>query len=92
MADNGRGISEQDIPRAFQRFEDVGVTSGSGLGGSIVDAVARSYGGPLDLRPAHPGPIAILSLAVQRDQPASVSVGMFHELSTGQSQRKRRIA
>ncbi|MEM1303044.1 MAG: sensor histidine kinase [Pseudomonadota bacterium] len=63
VQDNGRGIPPKDIPRAFQRFEDVGATSGSGLGVSIVDAVARSHGGALELTPADPGLRATVTIA-----------------------------
>jgi len=66
VADDGRGIAAADIPRAFERFEDVSATTGSGLGVSIVDAVARSHGGDLQLVPADKGQRglrAVISLA-----------------------------
>jgi len=48
VRDRGRGIAVDDLPRIFDRFyRAVGVRSqsGSGLGLSIVDEIARSHGG-----------------------------------------------
>lgn len=55
VSDDGSGISKADIPRAFERFELVAPTSGSGLGVSIVDAVARAHRGHFTLAPQSPG-------------------------------------
>lgn len=62
VTDNGRGMSEADLPRAFTRFELVSSTSRSGLGVSIVDAVARAHGGHLTLSRHSPGLRASLFL------------------------------
>jgi two-component system sensor histidine kinase MprB len=48
VRDRGRGIADDDLPRIFDRFYravDVRSQSGSGLGLSIVDEIARSHGG-----------------------------------------------
>jgi signal transduction histidine kinase len=58
VADDGPGISDEDKPKAAQRFFRGDLsrgTPGVGLGLSIVDAVARLHGGFLDLADNHPG-------------------------------------
>ncbi|WP_300037480.1 sensor histidine kinase [uncultured Roseobacter sp.] len=47
--DNGRGLSEQDLSRAMQRFVQVSETSVNGLGLSIAEAVAKGHGGEFRL-------------------------------------------
>ncbi|MEL7105782.1 MAG: sensor histidine kinase [Pseudomonadota bacterium] len=64
VTDNGSGMSDADVPRAFKRFELVAPTSGSGLGVSIVDAVARAHGGKLSLAPMSPGLRADVTLPI----------------------------
>ncbi|MEO0487413.1 MAG: sensor histidine kinase [Pseudomonadota bacterium] len=55
VMDNGAGLGDADTSRALKRFEQLGATSGSGLGLSIVDAVMRGHGGTLDIINTHPG-------------------------------------
>ena len=48
VADNGVGISKEDLPKIFQRFfrgDQSRSLSGSGLGLSLVQAVVRAHGG-----------------------------------------------
>ena len=65
VADQGPGIPEADRERATQRFfrgESARSTPGSGLGLSLVQAVATLHGGTLVLEDNEPGLRATLSL------------------------------
>ena len=65
VADQGAGIPEADLARAAERFfrgESARNTPGSGLGLSLVQAVAHLHGGSLRLADAAPGLVAILTL------------------------------
>ena len=57
VADNGPGVPEDIAPTLFERFvRGAGDRGGSfGLGLAIVDAVARSHGGTVELAPSEPG-------------------------------------
>ncbi|MEM7295249.1 MAG: sensor histidine kinase [Pseudomonadota bacterium] len=55
VADNGTGIPAGSMAAARKRFEQLGRSSGSGLGLSIVEAVARAHGGTLVLSGNGPG-------------------------------------
>jgi len=53
VGDRGRGISDDDVERIFDRFYravDVRTQPGSGLGLSIVDEIVRSHGGSVFAR------------------------------------------
>ena len=57
VADNGRGMSEEDAARAFDPFyraPDTRDLPGTGLGLSIVERVAKASGGAISLE-THPG-------------------------------------
>jgi signal transduction histidine kinase len=65
VTDHGPGIPEADRGRAIDRFyrgEAARSTPGSGLGLSLVQAVAQLHGGTLTLEDAHPGLRAVLRL------------------------------
>lgn len=65
VADNGPGIAEADRGRVVERFvrlEQSRSEPGSGLGLSLVSAVARLHGGELRLEDNRPGLKAVLSL------------------------------
>jgi signal transduction histidine kinase len=65
VADNGPGIAEADRARVVERFvrlETSRSEPGSGLGLSLVSAVARLHGGELILRDNNPGLKAIIAL------------------------------
>ncbi len=65
VADQGPGIPEADREQATQRFfrgESARSTPGSGLGLSLVQAVATLHGGVLLLADNHPGLAATLTL------------------------------
>lgn len=69
VADRGPGIPEPDRRRATERFfrgESARNTPGSGLGLSLVAAVARLHGGDLLLLDNHPGLRCELRLPPQR--------------------------
>ena len=58
VADNGPGITDADKPRVTQRFYRCGTggeTAGTGLGLSLVQAVARLHDGSLTFTGNHPG-------------------------------------
>lgn len=54
VRDNGRGIAEEHLPLIFERFYKADAsrraTSGSGLGLSIVKAIAEQHGGSVTAR------------------------------------------
>jgi signal transduction histidine kinase len=65
VADNGTGIPEAERERVLKRFvrlEEARSRPGSGLGLSLVAAVARLHGGTLRLEDNKPGLKAVLSL------------------------------
>jgi signal transduction histidine kinase len=65
VADNGPGIPEKDRERVFKRFvrlEESRSRPGSGLGLSLVAAVASLHGGEVRLDDNGPGVRAVLSL------------------------------
>lgn len=69
VADQGPGIPEPDRIRATERFfrgEQARSTPGSGLGLSLVQAVAHLHGGEIKLLDAKPGLRAVLTLATAR--------------------------
>ena len=59
IVDNGQGIPEADIPIVLQRFSQLAPTSGSGLGLSIVAAVAEAHGGEMRLGSAKSGGLEV---------------------------------
>ena len=66
VTDHGPGIPEPDRGRATERFyrgETARSTPGSGLGLSLVQAVAQLHGGSFTLADAEPGLRAVLRLA-----------------------------
>jgi signal transduction histidine kinase len=66
VTDQGPGIPEEDRARATDRFyrgDSARGTPGSGLGLSLVAAVAQLHGGALRLEDANPGLRAVLDLA-----------------------------
>jgi signal transduction histidine kinase len=65
VADNGPGIAEADRGRVIERFvrlESSRSAPGSGLGLSLVSAVAHLHGGELRLEDNAPGLLAVLAL------------------------------
>ena len=54
IADGGRGIRDEDLPRIFDRFSRVEIdrsrsNGGSGLGLSITKAIVDAHGGSIDV-------------------------------------------
>ena len=73
VTDQGPGMPEEDMKRATERFfrgETARNTPGSGLGLSLVQAVAQLHGGDIELSDAHPGLDALLTLGLR---PASAA-------------------
>ncbi|MEM9438118.1 MAG: sensor histidine kinase [Pseudomonadota bacterium] len=62
ISDNGVGIAAENRARASKRFEQLGKNSGSGLGLSIVEAIAHAHGGEFSLKSQSKGLRAVLSL------------------------------
>ena len=74
VSDNGPGIPESEreaVLRRFHRLEKSRHTPGSGLGLSLVAAVAKLHGLSLTIDSSYPGSCVTL----ERDQPVQVSVG-----------------
>ena len=66
VSDNGPGIAEQDRKRVLDRFVRLEVsrnTPGSGLGLSLVSALAHLHSGELTLEDAEPGLRVVLSMS-----------------------------
>jgi hypothetical protein len=73
VADHGPGIPPPDRERALKRFVRLEASRslpGSGLGLSLVAAVARLHGGSLTLADNQPGLKAVLALPCRPDRPA----------------------
>lgn len=66
VSDNGRGLSPEDEPLAFERFSRLNETSGSGLGLTIASAVAKRHGGLLKINPTQIGASLTLAIPVNR--------------------------
>lgn len=65
VADNGPGIPEHrraDAIKRFGRLDEARQTAGSGLGFSLVEAVARLHGGSMELADNTPGLKVILTI------------------------------
>jgi signal transduction histidine kinase len=86
VSDNGPGIDELEKAKVVQRFyrgDASRGTPGVGLGLSLVQAVAKLHGSPLELRDNGPGLRAVLILAVEESgnllretvQPAPAAAG-----------------
>ncbi len=74
ITDQGPGIPEADRGKATDRFyrgETARSTPGSGLGLSLVLAVAQLHGGSLRLEDSRPGLSAVLVLPLPEDAPAT---------------------
>ena len=70
ITDNGPGIPTAALARAKDRFfrvDESRTTPGSGLGLSLVDAVARLHGGYLELEDNSPGLVARIILPLDTD-------------------------
>jgi signal transduction histidine kinase len=73
VADRGPGIPAADRERALKRFvrlEASRTRPGTGLGLSLVAAVARQHGGTVRLEDNHPGLRVVLSLPAEAAPPA----------------------
>lgn len=55
VTDNGRGVAPEDMTAIKERFRTLSSTSGSGLGVSIVEAIAKGHGGQVVISDAAPG-------------------------------------
>ncbi len=78
VSDRGIGMAPADRLRASERFfraEAARSTPGSGLGLSLVQAVAHLHGGTLLLEDGEPGVRAVLSLALGRPAERPPAVG-----------------
>ena len=76
IADQGPGVAPEDRERALQRFvrlEKSRSRPGSGLGLSLVAAVARLHGGSIRLEDNAPGLRAVLTLPLRVGAPEAVS-------------------
>jgi heavy metal sensor kinase len=68
VADTGSGISQKDLPHIFERFyrgEKSRSTPGSGLGLSLVQAVAKAHGGYVTVESSINGSIFRLNFQAQ---------------------------
>ncbi len=85
VRDRGRGIPAQERERVFDRFirlEPSRNTSGSGLGLSLVRAVARRHGGDACIKDANPGCRVVLRF------PSADSVVVQEELQENDSRKE----
>ncbi len=71
ISDQGTGIAEKDVKSAMQRFgrlEKSRSKPGTGLGLSLVSAVAKLHGGTLSLEDNQPGLVARLIIPLDKHQ------------------------
>jgi signal transduction histidine kinase len=97
VSDLGRGINPDDYERVFKRFVRLDTARskpGTGLGLSLVAAVARQHGGAVDLVNNEPGLRIILSLPPDRLAANSVvpTRQVSHDPATDTHQRVEPIA
>ncbi|MCV0428336.1 MAG: HAMP domain-containing histidine kinase [Roseibium sp.] len=88
VTDNGPGIPEKDMDRVMDRFvrlEESRSEPGTGLGLSLVKAVARLHGGDLRFKNGSPGLCARIDLAPV--VPANSGSGNAEGGSTGRSEK-----
>jgi signal transduction histidine kinase len=74
VADDGPGIPEiarAKVVERFYRLDSSRTTPGSGLGLSLVAAVAKLHGGTLELADNRPGLLARLAFPIEAAQPAA---------------------
>ena len=74
VGDEGGGMPDADRGRATERFfrgDAARHTPGSGLGLSLVQAVAQLHGGSLTLEDTHPGFAAVLALSPREEAAAA---------------------
>ena len=72
VADNGAGIAEEQRTLALKRFgrlDPARHTAGSGLGLSLVEAIATMHGGKIELADNCPGLIVAMTIAGHFDGP-----------------------
>ena len=62
VADDGAGLTPDQSDAVFSRFSQLEPSEGSGLGLSIVSAVARRHGGQISIDPALAGASLTLEL------------------------------
>ena len=89
VTDQGPGIPVNERPRAVQRFyrgEGSRSTPGSGLGLTLVQAVAALHGGALRLEDAEPGLRAVLALSRGMPDVVPASAGRMDALSPASHQ------
>jgi signal transduction histidine kinase len=82
VADNGPGIAEAEKLRVTERFyrgDQRSGIEGTGLGLSVVEAVARLHGGSLSLRDNNPGLAAELILPLSTNPPSRLALAPAHE-------------
>jgi signal transduction histidine kinase len=76
VADNGPGIAAIDRERVLQRFvrlDESRSREGSGLGLSLVAAIAKMHGGRIELSDGAPGLTATLCLPLGRERTGGVA-------------------
>lgn len=69
VKDDGVGLPRDALTKVRKRFHGSSATSRSGLGVSIVDAVAQGHAGTLDLSDGSPGLTAKLILPISTEAP-----------------------
>jgi signal transduction histidine kinase len=70
ITDSGPGVADQIRGSLFQPFVSNGKQSGTGLGLTLADAVAKEHGGAVTLVSSKPGE-TIFELSLQRDFPGN---------------------
>ncbi len=73
VTDSGPGVAEHIRGSLFQPFVSDGKQSGTGLGLTLADAVAREHGGAVTLVSSKPGK-TIFELSLQRDFPGKNAI------------------
>jgi len=89
VADQGRGIAEEDLPHVFDRFyrsPDARPMPGSGLGLSIVRQVAERHGGSVGVGHSPDGGASFVMVVPGSPEQAEPEVLAEHSRVTGRTQ------
>ena len=78
VSDNGIGMDEETMQKAFSLFFSAKGMSGTGLGLFIANKIVRAHGGEIDME-SEPGTGTTFRVVLPRDDPGEHPPGNGHE-------------